>query len=116
MGNKLSLFGNVSGALLLGHFDVDHKERYSAVGDARVGLHANRRAFAPMVNFNLGVRYDTYLHHDRNHLGIGVGFEAEYWWRQNQMLRIDNFTELKYERYSEDVAFYGLTADVRWDF
>ena len=30
--------------------------------------------------------------------------------------KIDDFTELKYERYSEDVAFYGLTADFRWDF
>jgi len=116
MGNKLSIFGNVSGALLLGHFDVDHKERYSAVGDARIRLHANRHAFAPMVNFELGMRYDTYLNNDRNHLGIGVGFEAEYWWRQNQMLKIDDFIDLKYERYSEDIAFYGLTADIRWDF
>ncbi|MCB1109858.1 MAG: MOMP family protein [Chlamydiia bacterium] len=116
MGNQLSIFGNVSGALLLGHFDVDHKERYSAVEDARIRLHANRNAFSPMVNFQLGMRYDTYLHHDQHHIGIGLGFEAEYWWRQNQMLKIDNFSELKYERYSEDIAFYGITLDFRWDF
>jgi len=32
------------------------------------------------------------------------------------MLKIDDFEELKYERYSEDVAFYGFTADVKFDF
>ncbi|MCB1106966.1 MAG: MOMP family protein [Chlamydiia bacterium] len=116
MGNDLSIFGNVSGALLFGYFDVDHKERYSAVEDARIRLHANRHAFSPVVNLQVGMRYDTYLHHDQHHLGVGVGVEVEYWWRQNQMLKIDNFNELKYERYSEDVAFYGVTFDIKWDF
>ena len=116
MGNNFSAFGNVSGALLLGHFNVDHKERYSAMEDARIRLHANRNAFAPMVDFQLGLRYDSYFHHDQHHIGIGVGVEVEYWWRQNQMLKIDDVTELKYERYSEDVAFYGVTAEFKWDF
>ncbi|MCB1072291.1 MAG: MOMP family protein [Chlamydiales bacterium] len=116
VGNGVSIFGNVSGALLFGYFDVDHKERYSFLASNRIHLHANRHAFSPTVQFQMGLRYDTYLHNDRHHLGIGFGFEGQYWWRQNQMLKIDDFEELKYERYSEDVAFYGLTADVKFDF
>lgn len=64
----------------------------------------------------MGLRYDTYLHNDKHHIGIGLGFEGQYWWRQNQMLKIDDFDELKYERYSEDLAFYGITGDIRFDF
>ncbi len=116
MGSGLSIFSNISGALLFGYFNVDHKERYSANPAARIHLHANRHAFSPTVQFQMGMRYDTYLHNDQHHLTIGIGFEGQYWWRQNQMLKIDNFSELKYERYAEDLAFYGITGNVRFDF
>lgn len=116
VGQGFSVFGNVAGSLLWGFFDVDHREKYSAVEASRIHLHANRHAFSPTMQFQLGLRYDTYLHHDKHHLGLGVGFEGQYWWRQNQMLKVNDSSELKYDRYSEDLAFYGITTDLRWDF
>lgn len=116
MGNGISIFGNISGALLLGYFDVDHRERFSLLESSRIHLHANRHAFSPTVQFQMGLRYDTYLHNDRHHIGVGLGFEGQYWWRQNQMLKIDDFEAFKYERYSEDLAFYGITGDIKFDF
>lgn len=116
MGQGFSIFGNLSGALLWGYFDVDHKEKYSAIEASRIHLHANRHAFSPTLQFQLGLRYDTYLYEHRNHLGIGIGFEGQYWWRQNQMLKVNDSSEVKYDRYSEDLAFYGITVDVKWDF
>lgn len=116
MGHGVSIFGNISGALLFGYFNVDHNEKFSLRETARIHLHANRHAFSPTVQFQMGLRYDTYLHNDRHHIGVGLGFEGQYWWRQNQMLRVNDFSELKYERYSEDLAFYGITGDIKFDF
>ena len=64
----------------------------------------------------LGLRFDKYIHNNKQHLGIGLGFEANYWWRQNQMIKIDDAAVLKYERYSEDVSMHGITLDLKWDF
>lgn len=116
LGYGFSFFGNVAGALLFGFFDVDHRERWSAIEDNTIRLHANRHAFSPTVQFQLGLRYDKYIHNNRQHVGIGLGFEGQYWWRQNQMLKIDDAAVLKYERYSEDISFHGVTLDIRFDF
>lgn len=116
LGYGFSIFGNVAGALLFGHFDVEHKERFSAFSDNRIKLSANRHAFSPTAQMQLGLRYDKYIHDNTQHIGVGLGFEAQYWWRQNQMLKIDDAQVLKYERYSEDVSMHGLTLDIRWDF
>lgn len=116
MGNQLSIFGNVAGSLLWGHFDINHKEDYTASHDGRIKLSANRHAFSPMVQFQLGMCYDTYFQHDEHHIVLALGFEGQYWWRQNQMLKIQDMAELRYERYSEDLAFYGITGSFRWDF
>jgi len=116
LGYGVSIFGNVAGALLFGLFDVDHKERYSLDNDNRIKLNANRHAFSPNVQMQIGLRYDTYIHNNKQHLGIGAGFEANYWWRQNQMIKIDDSAVLKYERYCEDVSMHGLTVDLKWDF
>ena len=116
LGYGFSIFGNVAGALLFGYFDVDHKERWSNAVDQRIKIHASRHAFSPTVQMQLGLRYDRYIHNNKQHLGIGLGFEANYWWRQNQMLKIDDSQVLKYERYSEDVSMHGVTLDFKWDF
>ncbi len=117
LGKNFSIFGNIAAAILFGKFDVDHKERFSALADHRVRLHANRHAFSPNLQMQLGLRYDGYFKNNKHHLGVGLGYEAQYWWRQNQMLKINqDRTVLKYDRYSEDVNIYGLTLDVTWDF
>lgn len=116
IGNGFSIFGNLATALLFGYFDVKHEEDYSAYLSNRIDIHANRHAFSPTVQFMLGLRYDTYVYHQKQHLGIGLGFEAQYWWRQNQMLKIDDSASLQYERYSEDMSLHGLTVDFTWNF
>lgn len=116
LGYGVSIFGNVTGALLFGHFDVDHREKFSPNLDNRIKLNADRHAFSPTAQMQLGLRYDTYIHNDKQHLGIGLGYEANYWWRQNQMIKIDDSEVVKYERYSEDISMHGLTLDIKWDF
>ena len=116
LGEGFSIFGNVALAALFGFFDVDHKEKYSAISTNRIRLHANRHAFSPTIQYQVGLRYASYVLERRYHISIGAAFEGQYWWRQNQMLKIDDAAVLRYERYSEDLAMYGLTLDARWDF
>ncbi len=116
LGCGFSIFGNVSGAILFGYFDVDHKEKWTGNPSNRIRLNANRHAFSPTTQFQLGLRYDRYVNERKQHIGIGLGFEGQYWWRQNQMLKIDDAQVLKYERYSEDVSMHGITLDVKFDF
>jgi len=116
LGEGFSIFGNIAGALLYGYFDVDHKERFTASNDFRIRLHADRHAFSPTVQYQMGLRWDSYFHNNKHHFAVGLGFEGQYWWRMNQMLKIDDATTLKYERYSEDLSTYGLTLDMKLEF
>jgi hypothetical protein len=119
LGYGFSIFGNLNGALLFGYFDVEHEEKYSGFINNKIKLDANRHAFSPTAQMQLGLRYDTYINNNKQHLGIGLGFEVEYWWRQNQMLQIDEtniVTASTYERYSEDVSMHGVTLNFQWDF
>lgn len=116
LGEGISFFGNISGALVYGYFDVDHKERFTLGNDFRIRLNADRHAFSPTVQYQIGLCWDSYFHNNRHHLMIGVGFEGQYWWRMNQMLKIDNATSLKYERYSEDLSMYGVTINAKFEF
>lgn len=116
VGEGFSIFGNIAGALLYGHFDVDHKEKFTRYQDTRINLNANRHAFSPTVQYEMGLRWDSYFHNNRHHVSLGLGFEGQYFWRMNQMLKIDDSATLKYERYSEDVSMYGLTFNVKFEF
>jgi len=116
LGHKFSILGNISGAFLYGHYDVSHKERYSLLPQNRISINADMNRFAPNATYELGLAYDTYLNDMKQHLGISVSYEGHYWFRTNQMLKIDDFAVLKYERYSEDVSLHGITIDVRLDF
>lgn len=115
--NGFSVVGNIAAALLCGHFDVDHNERFSAVKINRIRLHDNQHAFSPMVQMKLGLHYDKYLNDNKQHVGVGIGYEAEYWWRQNQIFQLDQTpTFFQFEHASEDVSMHGLTIDLKLDF
>lgn len=116
LGYGFSIFGDVAAAILFGYFDVDHREKWTRLESNHIHLSASRHAFSPTVQFQLGLRYDAYIHDNKQHVGVGLGFEGQYWWRQNQMLKVDDDAVLKYERYSEDISMHGVTLDIRFDF
>lgn len=118
LGHGFSLFNNIAVAVLYGHFDVDHKERSSDNTDThRIRLHANLHAFSSTLQNTLGLAYDTYIHDNQQHFGISLGYESEYWWRQNQMLNIDQTPDFfQFDHMSEDVSMHGITLNLKWDF
>ncbi len=122
LGKGFSLFGDFSGALVYGCFDVDHKERYSLRTETNyIDIGDKTHAFSPNVQMQLGIGYDTYVNCDRNHLTIRLSFDSQYWWGVNKMFKVDDIINtsnaaVRYERISEDASLQGLTLDLRVDF
>jgi hypothetical protein len=117
VGNGFSLFGKLSGALIYGYHDVDHKEKMSNNPDVRkIHLHANKHGFAPNANMQLGVRYDTYVNDNKQHVSLGLAFEAEYYFKINQMLQIRDQSNDTFNRPGYEASMHGLTLDFKFDF
>jgi len=122
-----SIFGDVSGALMYGHFSNSHSETgATAAGAVSGGFSAsglNRNLMVPVLSGILGLAWDYCFSCDKMHIGIRAGYELQYWFRQNQ--RFSNFNTgdpgqslaaPRYTRTTGDLALQGLTIDVRFDF
>jgi hypothetical protein len=122
MDHRFSLFGDFAGALLYGHFDVEHKEAtYDAAGVVTSGNHVrdlNRNLAVPVFQTQMGLSWDTGFNNNRNHFTFKVGYEFQYWFRQNQQVVPVGVgaAQPAYRRVSDDLALQGLTVDFRFDF
>ncbi len=111
-----NLFGSAGGALLWGDFVVRHKEKSPDLEFTRYDFHLDLHRVVPMTQFQLGIGYETNLHHNQYHLAVNVRYEYQYWWQQNQMPLFASSENLRYKRYDEDLSLQGITVDVRFDF
>lgn len=103
------LKGMLSGAVLYGFFDIEHREKVTPSKQDRIKLDDNKHRFAPMVQWRFGIGWGTYFNCKENYLDLGVDYEGMYWWRQNQMLKVYEYSSLRYDNYSEDISLHGLT-------
>lgn len=108
--------GDLSGSMLYGHFDVDRHERLSSSHGQEVKLSADENRFLPVLQLFLGFGYGTYLHCGKLYFTIDAGYEAQYWWRANQMLRVYEYNAYRYANISEDISMHGLTIKLRLEF
>jgi hypothetical protein len=122
MDHRFTLFGDFAGALLYGHFDVDHDEKtFSAAGVLTGGNdpdHLDRNLAVPVLQTQMGFTWDTAFNNNNNHFTMKVGYEFQYWFRQQQFVRPGSngtFAQT-YTRVSDDLALQGLTIDFRFDF
>jgi opacity protein-like surface antigen len=110
--HHFDFFGDFAGALMYGHFEVKHSETEFAP----YGL--NRNLMVPMLQAMFGMSWDTSFNCSRCHFGLRVGYEFQYWWKQNQMLRNESarFGLVNYSRNAGDLGLQGLTVDFRFDY
>lgn len=115
-----SIFGDVAGALMYGHFKNRHTESGVAAGVVSAGFNPsglNRNLMVPVLTGAMGLAWDVCLDCDKMHLGIRAGYELQYWFRQSQRFSFDSLgTTPRYARSTGDLALQGLTIDVRFDF
>ena len=120
--HHFSFFGDFAGALMYGHFDVKHQET-STLGSGFKPSDLSRNLLAPMLQAAFGMSWDMGFNCDRNHVALRVGYEFQYWFRQNQMLISENNfpqgatnTLVTYQRSAGALGLQGLTIDLRFDF
>ncbi len=114
LGVGFSFFGNVSAALLAGQFENSQKQTQQGVHP--IDLKSDFNLLCPTTQLFAGLAWDRNFNSDHCHVGINIGFESQYFWRQNQLERFTNPTLPIYVRESEDLGFYGLTLGARVDF
>ena len=129
LGNGFSLFSDVAGSILYGYFKTRHKEFVppnEAVfnhGDIIKG-HYRFHRFISFVQMYLGMGWQGYVNHDKQHITLKCGYEVQYYWRVNQMHQeedlsspVGSFSQrVHYERFSEDMMLYGITGEFKLDF
>lgn len=117
LGRNFSLYANGSGTLLWGDFKIRGKQTSTSNGltDSLYDDNLNTHKMVPAAGLSLGVAYETNFNHNCNHFLIKLGYEAQYFWRQNQF-PIYHAETFSFSRASDDLAMQGLTIDLRLDF
>ena len=114
-GSRYSLYGNISGSLLWGHFNVREKTRMLVTNSEVYNLKSDCHKMAPTVDFDVGIAYDTNFDDDIFHFLISLGLETQYWWKQNQFSTYYPSSR-SFKRVDEDLSTLGLTLKCRLDF
>lgn len=117
-GKRFSLFGAIDGALLWGRFDTKNKEKIETpsgdIPSLRVDDDFHR--LVPNAQMALGLSWASNICSDMFHLAIKLGYEFQYWWRQNQFLNEQQVQFFGLQHESKDLSINGVTLDVCFDF
>jgi hypothetical protein len=115
LGAGFSFFGDLAASLLVGHFDNDQRQ-FQLDGLEVVHLGSNFNLVSPFLQMVAGIAWDCNFKKDTCHFGLSAGFEAQQWWNQNQTEQFVDDVRPIYVRQRGDLAFYGLTLQLRLDF
>ncbi len=113
-GAGLSFNGDLFTSLVVGHFDLSQSQRQ--LGIEVIDLDSDCNQLSPNAQMFLGLSWDYNFYHNRCHFGLTLGFESQFWWRQNQMEHFTDSSLPIYVRPDEDLAFYGINLKARIDF
>lgn len=117
LGAGFSLFANASGGIAYGFHDISFSDKDSTSAANLADVHQIYRISHPMLDFLLGLRFDSMFYNDRFHLGLQVGWEHHVYFNQNQFPVFVNGTSLgDFVSNQGDLAFQGWTFGVRFDF
>jgi hypothetical protein len=118
MDHRFALFGDFSGALMYGHYDLSMKQTQLSSGRLTQMITQNgldRNLATTTLQGIMGLSWDAAFNQGKSHFMMKVGYELQYWFRQNQLLLTGN--EFRNNaRLSDDLALQGLTAEIRFDF
>jgi hypothetical protein len=108
LGNDISFYGDVAGALLFGYFRNTSNGTYSANPTNSFSYSNKFHALVPTGDCELGLVYDKYVMCDTQHFSISLGYETQYFW------------DINYTSFSGETPYglgmYGVNLDLRWDF
>jgi hypothetical protein len=106
-----NLVFNASCSALYGKCKVSMREGDATTITAHIGADVSR--IYPAAHTLVGLCWEANFAEDNNHLALTMAYETNYWWRQNQLVRLENnLASPPYgTRFSEDLGSQGLTFD-----
>ncbi len=132
LGNGFNLFAEGAASLLYSYFKVNHKEKVpenllenADCMQPLIKMRSQYHRYVPYSKLALGLAYNTDINQKKQHLTLKLGYEAQYYWRANQMLRdldskaIDElYSSIRAELdpSSVDLMLYGFKGEFRIDF
>ena len=128
LGNGFCFFQNTLASLIYEYAKIYHKERtsyHASIYNVNIRLNGNKHYFSPFIQMQMGLSWGKYLFDKTKYLLLKIGYEAQYFYRQNQMIVASDSTignnnppstrlEQKYQ--AEDISMHGLFVSARIDF
>ena len=93
-------------------FDSTTSTATGIVTDSNVDLKENQYGVKPVIEWMLGLKWETGLCCDAYHLAISAAWEEQVWFGQNKFLRVPGNAVGT----GGDLSLQGLTVDVMFDF
>lgn len=112
MWKKWCIFGDFAISAMYNDFDVKRKDRISNAQTTYTSLSVKRNSFhalTAVVEWALGLRFETPFHNDDYLFKLQAGWEEQIWFNQNRFFFIA-------DEGSKDLTLQGLTAEVGFDF
>lgn len=117
IGKGFHGFGLFSASLLYSYFHVKQDSFITSNQDNNLSVSQKNHRFIPNMDLNLGLGWSSFLNEKKNYLEINLGYEAQYYWRLNEMLSLYEFKDsFRVQNIAEDVAVYGVTLEVKLFF
>ena len=130
LGNGWSIFANLAAAILYGEHNIRLKDKNDPAGfrsssngafSSSGGVFADVRDKAwiahPILDLQLGLRWDGMVANDHLHIGVHLGWENHVYFSQNQFpIFSDDYNFGKFFANQGDLSLEGWTLGVRLDF
>jgi hypothetical protein len=129
LGGGWSIFANLAAAVLYGQHHIRMKDKdkpaVASISNGAnsnphgvfVDLKDNSKIAHPVLDLQLGLRWDAMLAQDHLHLGIQLGWENHLYFSQNQFpIFSDDFNLGKFFANQGDLSLEGWTLGMRLDF
>jgi hypothetical protein len=120
-----NIFGSLSGSLLAAHFEVGRDESdFSTTTSTVIGsyrVHDEYWTYRPQGTAVLGIQWNDCSCNKQSviHYGFSASYEAQYWWKQNMLLRHYDAPAAQSQTMAPalgDLFFQGLAIDLLFDF
>ena len=111
---SFSFIGDMAFTALWEQFKVTRYDTLAESGVVRstIDLKEDLYVVKPIIEWMLGLKWETGLSCDTYHLAISAAWEEQVWFGQNKFLRVPGCAPTA----GDDLTFQGLTVDVRFDF
>lgn len=117
LGKGFSIYADGAGSLLSGRYTI-HQSEHLVVADVTLfRLRDAQSNVFPIAEVALGLQWDHIFPNNRWHMGVKVGWEMNYFFNQNRIIRfLSSSNPGAIFRNDGDLSFNGVTFGLRFDF